>query len=352
MRNFKNKLNAKFLNKNLLKFIFVLFFVISFSYSTSYQQFRHFDIDNRNGLNDTRSYIQMSKGNYNIAPHHRYRFIVPSSVSFIKPAIEKIVSEPKDQDNLAFYVVNFTFISIAALFLFYLIEEIGLPSYFAFLGVTIFLGSRTTIIASATPLVDSIAILATIFVIYTTYSKKNKLLTFMLPVVALTRDSSYPLLIIPLFSKKLRSIPYFISLTISFLAVAFSRNIIDNLAIQSTNQDVETGIIGYLSVIYTHSQSMLDHFLGLFTLKGIHDISNGFSFFLLFGLLGYLINKRNHLFKISNEMHSLIPIGFLVAMYSGNMGRIFFHYAFPTVIIYALIFSWWFINKFKKSFKV
>ena len=135
----------------------------------------------------------MSKGNYNIAPHHRYRFVIPSSVSIIKPAIEKIVSEPKEQDNLAFYVVNFTFISVAAMFLFYLIEEIGFPSYFAFLGVTIFLGSRQTIIAAATPLVDSIAILATIFVIYSTYTKKNKLLTFMLPAVALSRDSSYPL---------------------------------------------------------------------------------------------------------------------------------------------------------------
>ena len=173
----------------------------------------------------------------------------------------------------------------------------------------------------------------------------------MLPAVALSRDSSYPLLIIPLFSKKLRKIPYFISLIISFLAVAFSRNIIDNLASQSTNQEIEKGMIGYLSVIYTHSQNMLDHFLGIFTLKGIHDISNGFSFFLLFALLGYLINKRNHLFKISHEMHSLIPIAFLVSIYSGNMGRIFFHYAFPTVIIYALIFTWWYIDKFKKSFK-
>ena len=32
----------------------------------------------------------MSKGNYNIAPHHRYRFVIPSSVSIIKPAIESL----------------------------------------------------------------------------------------------------------------------------------------------------------------------------------------------------------------------------------------------------------------------
>ena len=161
------------IEKIFLKFIFLLFFVISFTYSTTFQQFRLFDLDNIPlGLTDTINYVKMSKGNYDISAHHRYRFIIPSTVSLIKPSIEKIISEPNEQFKVAFYIVNFIIISITALFLFYLIEYTGLPTYSALLGVSIFLSSRQTTIATAFPLVDSLALLACIFVIYTSYTKK------------------------------------------------------------------------------------------------------------------------------------------------------------------------------------
>ena len=51
-------------------------------------------------------------------------------------------------------------------------------------------------------------------------------------------------------------------------------------------------------------------------------------------------------------MNALIPIGFLVSMYSGNLGRLFYHYAFPTIIIYVLIFIDWFINKLSSNLKL
>ena len=84
-KNILNKFEKTFFSrKDILKFIFLLFFVISFTYGTTFQQFRLFDIDNvPPGLTDTLNYVEMSKGNYDIAAHHRYRFIIPSTVSLI-----------------------------------------------------------------------------------------------------------------------------------------------------------------------------------------------------------------------------------------------------------------------------
>ena len=72
MKNLVDGFSSK--NK-IIKFLIVSLLLISFGYSTSYQQFRHYDFSKRMGINDAMSYVKMSNGDYNVSVHHSYRFI-------------------------------------------------------------------------------------------------------------------------------------------------------------------------------------------------------------------------------------------------------------------------------------
>ena len=344
-----NKKFSKILlkNKKITKLIFVITLLISLTYSSTYQLFHQYDLAQPKGLSDSISYIKMADGDYGVLSHYRYRFIIPKTVSIIKPIVGKVVSSQENQIKLSFYLINFLVIVLSAYLLFCLIESLGLPTYCSVIGASIFLSSRTTIALTSTPLVDSLAVFATIFIIYSTYTKKKNLIIFLLPFIALTKDSSLPLLLIPLFSNTFRSFSYYISLGISFAGVIFSRQIIDSFP--SAYNTSSTGFNNYLSNQLSYFQFFTEHLRELFTIKGFHDFQHGFSFFLLMAILGFILNQKKNIVSINTEINILVPLGFFISMWSGNMGRLFFHYAFPTIIVYAVLFIWWIMKLFEKN---
>ena len=288
----------------------------------------------------------MSDGNYGVLNYHRYRFVIPETVSLIKPLVKKINLDKNETDKLSFYIVNFTIIVISSYLLYSLIVELGLTSIAGILGSFIFLGSRITIIAAATPVVDSLAIFASILVIYLSLIKKHWLMVLSLPLIALTKDTSYLLMLIPLLSKEFRSIFYYISLSISFTLVLFSRFIIDNLpSVSLPDVDVIQSNFIYLNEIIKHFKNMGHNFSHLFSLSGLHDIQNGYSLILLFAILGYFVNRKARIITLSKEMLILIPLGLFLALLSGTLGRIFFAFSFPTVIPLAITFIMWMQSK-------
>ena len=337
-------------NKPVAKFIFIISLLISLTYSSTYQLFHQYDLTQPKGLNDSLSYIKMANGDYGVLSHYRYRFIIPKTVSIIKPIVEKVTSSPDKQIKISFYLINFSVTVISAYLLFCLIENFGLPIYFSIIGSSIFLSSRTVIALTSTPLVDSLAVFATIFMIYGTLSTKKNLIIFLLPFIALTKDSSLPLLLIPLLSNSFRILPYYVSLGISFAGVLCSRHIIDNFP--SALNTSSTGLNNYLSNILGHFQYFTDHLKELFTLKGFHDFQHGFAFFLLMGLFGYIINQKEKIIHNTNVLNILVPLGFFISLWSGNMGRLFFHYAFPAVIIYTMTFMWWITKIISKNYQL
>ena len=347
MNSFKINNHIK---KSIIQFLFIITLLISFAYSTTYQQYRHFGVTNPRGISDSSSYLKMSNGDYGVAIHHRYRFIIPETVSLIKPLVKKIDLDSNETDKLSFYIVNFTIIVISSYLLYSLITELGLPSIAGILGAFIFLSSRISIIAAATPLVDSLAIFACVFVVYASFIKNHWLLVFSLPMIALTKDTSYLLMLIPLLSKEFRSIFYYISLSISFSFVYFTRLIIDNLpsSLLFDNNAGESSFI-YLNLVISHLNKMGNNLSHLFSLAGLHDLQNGYSLILLFAMLGYFVNRKEKIITLSKEMFILIPIGLFLAILSGNLGRIFFSFSFPIVIPLAITFIMWMQNKFWDS---
>ncbi len=344
MNNFQ--VNSQF-KKSIIKFLFVIALLASFAYSTTYQQYRFFGVSNPQGINDSYSYLKMSNGDYGVNNHHRYRFVIPETVSLIKPLLKKVNIDSNEIDKLSFYIVNFTIIVISAYLLYSLIIELGLPFLAGIIGAFIFLSSRVSIISAATPLVDSLALFACIFVTYISTLKKSLLMVFSLPIIALTKDTSFLLMFIPLISKEFRTSFYYISLSFSFSLVFFSRYIIDNLesALLFDGNVGNTSLI-YLNLVISHLKNMGNNFSYLFSLTGLHDIQNGYSLILVFAILGYLINRKEKNITLSKEMLILIPIALFLSILSGNLGRIFFTFSFPTVIPLAVTFIFWMQNKF------
>ena len=120
-------LNRKYNFQNPL---FITF--LSLNYSTSYQQFRHFDVNANRGLSDQISYRKMSDGDFNVSRNHKYRFLIPKSVSLLKP-YAGIIKSPKPVETreveitkILFFIVNCLISTITAFILFYYLLSLNL----------------------------------------------------------------------------------------------------------------------------------------------------------------------------------------------------------------------------------
>ena len=95
------------MKKRIINIVILLTIFLSLNYSTSYQQFRHFNINEVRGLTDQKSYIEMSKGNFDVSRTHKYRIIIPKTVSVLRP-LTKIIDPPT---NEACFKCLFNFLS-------------------------------------------------------------------------------------------------------------------------------------------------------------------------------------------------------------------------------------------------
>ena len=75
------------MNTKTAKTFLVVFIILGFNYSVSFQQFIHFDWADPRGLGDSASYLAMSNGDSDIASIHRYRIIIPFLADCVRHVI-------------------------------------------------------------------------------------------------------------------------------------------------------------------------------------------------------------------------------------------------------------------------
>ena len=318
----------------LVKQNFILYCVIVLSfcsvlYGVTYQQFLHFDVTDPRGCLDSLSYIQMSHGDYNVNPVHRYRFVIPFIAEYLRIPLKHFVPEGRVLDTLPFYIVNFAFSLATALLLLELLQCIGFELWWSVLGVFVFLSSRVTIVATGCPLVNSFFLTSMLLILLLTIKGNSGYLALFMPLLALSKETIIPFLLIPLFTTIRYSKSYVLSLFVSFGTFYAVRYVVDRM---TTNPSP-----GFYAIVQTHVNWFWIHLTGLFTLRGLHDFQHGFCFFLLFAVLGFYINCRQKLYNIPLVLNLLVPISIFYALLSGNLGRMLF-ISFPVVIPYALIF--------------
>ena len=96
----------------------------------------------------------MSRGDYNVNPTHRYRWIIPKTVEIIRPIIDKLdfplyhegneydMPTKNNNDILLFFLVNLTIISFTAFFTYIFILNLGLGNLNSLIGGVLFLSIR------------------------------------------------------------------------------------------------------------------------------------------------------------------------------------------------------------------
>ena len=171
----------KSVNKNFLHNIIIFLLYLYVSLSTSYQVFKDTKFEHST---DAKSYMQMSNGNYNVNSTHRYRFIIPKTVSLLRPYLGNVYKSnsvmdetkaKKKNDRFIFFIVNSIISASTAYLTSKYITNLGIGYLGGLIGGVFFLLSPVVIISTGTPLIDSLQylclILYSIFILNNQFNK-------------------------------------------------------------------------------------------------------------------------------------------------------------------------------------
>jgi len=299
-----------------------------FLYGVTYQQYRHFEITDPRGAGDALSYVKMAHGDYDVLPVHRTRFIVPALAGAAQWALGSFIEDENERVKLSFYLVNFTMSLATALLLHAVLTVMGFDTLWAFIGALVFICSRVTILVTATPLVDSLYFMAIALVCLLTLTKNTVALAVALPFVALVKETTWPFLLLPVLTDLRKAPVYWVGLVLAGATVVASGLFYPPT---KTAPDLSLAV-----VVRQHVDLVGAHLSFLATLRGLHDLQNGFSVVLLFAAFGAYKNRGAQKIEIPAFLIAILPLVFCYALLSGNLGRMFFA-AFPVIIPYALV---------------
>jgi hypothetical protein len=307
----------------------VLFFSAAILYGTTYQQFRSFNLDDPGGgMLDAIPYVEMSKGTFGTEFFYRYRWITPTAARLVRPILERVIPDQALAIKLSFYIINFAFSLGTCVAMFALLQAIGFSVPLGLLGVCAFASSRITVLVTATPLVDAAYFCAVTTLLYLIVARKYIILGSLLPIMVICKETVLVFLLLPLLTEARKSRAYFVGFAAALVTFVMNRYIIDIIYPLSGPSIAQT--------IFDQFDTVRGHLGSLFTLQGVHDLQNGFSFFLVFAAIGALLNGLHYYYVIPRAVLATVPIGLGYALLSGNHGRMFF-VAFPAIIAFALV---------------
>jgi hypothetical protein len=308
-------------------------FIAAMLYGTSYQQFRYYDVNNNyHGANDGRSFIAIAnQDTQNILPQHKYRAVVPFMAKYIESNFLKNIDI---KVKLSFYIINFFFMSLAAFFMFLILRQIGFDTLSSLLGIAIFLSSRIVILSTGTPLIDSTYFFAVSLIVYLLVSQQYLVLMLVSPVVIIFKELVILYLILALYTNDLyKNKFYWVSIGASLASYVMYRSYIDSIIVHQGVSHVES----FINTLFLHLGFFFDTLKTIFTLKGAHDLFNGFSFLYGFALLGLYMNYKYHYYRFPKIINYAFGIAVFITLISSNLGRKFFT-SYISVIPYILVF--------------
>ncbi|HRT05560.1 MAG TPA: hypothetical protein P5204_07675 [Kiritimatiellia bacterium] len=164
----------------------------------SFDQLRLFNLDDF-PAHDGHSYMAMSRGNYDVTPHHKYRVVVPGMVRLLRMGLPAPVAAAPNADKALFYAVNLTLgglmLAVSRRFLL----ASGASSVSALVVALVLGGCRFVLQATAQPMIDMGFYLALAALAYFLATKQWVALCLWMPLMALSKEVIYPLLVLPVF---------------------------------------------------------------------------------------------------------------------------------------------------------
>ncbi len=159
----------------------------------AYGSFLHYDFSHSP---DTKSYIQMADGNFDVSVTHRYRVAVPGLAKAISLPVKSVFGLIwPHRDNaayhlrLGFFVVNLVFMSLVGWCLFRTCQAYGLSIAGCCAGVIGVLVSRWANSMASIPLVDSFHLLCVSMVFLALKTRDTRLLAVAILLGPLSKES-------------------------------------------------------------------------------------------------------------------------------------------------------------------
>lgn len=304
--------------------LLVLAIFVSVLYGSSYDQFRFFDKNKPRGLTDTKSYLEMSNGNYNVNAVHKYRFITPLAVYSIK----RMLNIGNDFNVQIFYVINFSITIVSSFLLYQFLLCNGATIAASVLCGIFFLTSRV-IVNAQVPLVDSVYFFGIITIVYLISLHRYHAIYFILPILVVMKENILPIALLVFlrkdFLKRNEIVLFSISLLISLLFAYCIRMYIDIYSTQGVSK------FNIIDIVFKHISLVKYNVYDAISLKGANDILSAFGllYVLLFHSL-YVSTKK--IIEIDMYIWGLLPISIVYSLLSGNIGRMLFT-SYPLVLL-------------------
>lgn len=335
--------------RKALGFVFLALLIASVLYGTTYQQFRHFDLSDTRGIWDVHGYLEMAHGNFGVDPPHRYRPIIPWLAGALSSVIDPPTEALTSADILSFYIINFTIMVAAGLFLFYFLMKVTGSVFLSFVGLMFFLSSRHTIIAGATPIIDSFYICAIAAFAWMVVTRRVLLLALTVPIMAWSKETMIPLLFLPLLARDFRRWEFGLGLIAALAGVWGIRALVDLLYAAQIAQyeavtysgDVKSALgldqsNGFFQILEVAWNGLNALWPDIITLRWWHSFQNGFALVLPLAAAGLFIYFRRKESNILLPIIMLIPVALVYQLVNQAGGRMLFT-GFPAFIAFALI---------------
>lgn len=335
--------------RRALGFMFIALLITSILYGTTYQQFRHFDLEDPRGIADIYGYIEMAGGNFGVDPPHRYRPIIPWIAGTISSAIDPPESAKVSADRLSFYIVNYLLTVTAALFLFYFFLNVTGSAFLSFIGLMIFLGSRQTVIAGATPVTESYYMCSIAAFSWLVATRRVVWLALTLPIMAWSKETIVPLLFLPLAMREFRRWEFGIGLVAMLASLWALRYGIDQIyaaqiaayeaRVYAENKNSVLGVPesnSFYQILEVGWNGITSVWSRILTWTWLHTFQNGFAFALPLAAVGLLVYVRRKETKIPLAVLLIIPISLAYQLVNDSGGRMLFT-AFPAIIALSLV---------------
>jgi hypothetical protein len=314
----------------LKQLILVSLVAVSALYGVSFQQYKHFDLASPAGFVDHIVYIA--------AMHHTYdsvlargRMIVPLAARMVYAVVLPAVNDDGEAVKISFYVVNFFFMAITAVFVYLILESLGFSWSLNLAGMLLFISNRVTVYTTAVPLVDSIYYCAVAVLTYFMLKKRVVSLACCLPILILSKEAIIPFLLVPLLIKQMRRPLLVLSLAGSFMLLIGMTAYTSRLGSESTRGQTFVDV-GWWDIVYNHIQ-----WENLVSAGTWHQILHPFALLWLTAILGFWINRRYARYRIPAYLFWYIPICLVYAfVLTKGVGRNLFP-LFVLVIPYSLI---------------
>ena len=327
-----------------LKYGVVYIFIIAALYGSTYQQFRHFDVTDPRGANDSGGYVRMSYGEH-LSGHKQFRIIVPRLAAVIRLVIVKFVPKSTNYasiDSLSFYIANFFFSSLAAFIFFLFLQNLGFSFFLMLLGIYMFCASRLVVLATGTPLVDSVFYLAIALLAFCIQRKNSILLVVCFPFMLLCREAMLIYVGVMICEKAFRKWHIFLAIVLGFILYNIIR-----WQIGFSQASIDAGIVKdpVFQSLIRHGADTFVNLKRYLTLSGWHNLLCGFGPFIIFAVIGVVDHLKGKKYEITFSLWLFIPISLAFTLLSSNFGRMFFP-TFVIVIPLALIGVEWLYKQY------